>query len=576
MKEKLNIPDKTIPQLLKEQAEKYGKKTALIYFGKKISYAELYENAKKIAGRLQIATEPGDRVAIWMPNMPQTVYIFYGVLMAGCVAVPINFTSLVPALKSGKKMEDIAITKDVEFQIMDAKPKVLFMADFFYPLYRQIHGNINWPHCVNVTSPADHLPFPLNCLYPIKARKEGKSVKINANEPYVDYPVKEILKMNLPFENAYVEIKPDDVAQILYTGGTTGTPKGAMLTHRNIIANVTQARNILSYLVEEGKETILGVLPFFHSYGSTAVRDIGLLVLGAEIVLFPAFEPKKVIKAIEKHGITIFPGINKIYQLINDHPLSAKADMSSLKLCISGAGSIDKKICKRFKELSGTEIVEGYGLSETSPVVSLTLPQDLTYGEKAGRKGNLIGRVLPETKVEILGESGEILGPNEIGQIAVTGPQVMKGYYNKPEETAQILKNGRLLTGDIGYLDKVGYLWFTDREKDVIKRRGENIFASHVENALKNHPAVGDAVVVGMISEKEGGGEVPVALIVLSDKKYHTPGLPQELKDKIKNELGHLHVPAKIIFVESLEQFKNALGKVLRRLVKEYLKNEKF
>lgn len=574
MEEKLKIPDKTIPQLLKEQAEKYGDKTALIYFGKKISYAKLYENAKKIAGYLHIVTKPGDRVAIWMPNMPQTVYIYYGVLMAGCVAVPINFTSLVPALKSGKKMEDIAITKDVEFQIMDAQPKVLFMADFFYPLYRQLHHNINWPYCVSVTSPADHLPFPLNCLYPIKAKKEGKSVKIDKNDRGVDYSVKEVLRLNLPFENACVEIKPDDVAQILYTGGTTGTPKGAMLTHRNIISNVTQARNILGGLVEEGKETLLGVLPFFHSYGSTAVRDIGLLVLGAEIVLFPAFEPKKVIKAIEKHGITIFPGINKIYQLINDHPLSAKADMSSLKLCISGAGSIDKKICERFKELSGTAIVEGYGLSETSPVVSLTLPEDLAYGEKAGRKGNLIGRVLPETKVEIVGESGEILGPNEIGQIAVTGPQVMKGYYNRPEETAEVLRNGRLLTGDIGYLDENGYLWFTDREKDVIKRRGENIFASHIENALKSHPAISDAVVVGISSQSEG--EIPVALVVLSDKKYHTPGLPQELKDRMKNELSHLHVPARIIFVESLEQFKNALGKVLRRLVKEYLKNERF
>lgn len=554
---------KNIGSVFDSTARRMGSKTALIYMGRKISYESLRFCAERVGRFVEKNSRPNDRIALWMPNIPQFMMAYYGVLQARRIVVPINFISIANDLKVRKPAE-IKITEEIIAQFQDSKPSLVFIADLFCPIFRQI--KIDWPCTVISTSPGEFLPTLVAIAY---------SVKTWGSDTVCDSLSADTVRFSDILKNSESALpwptEPDSIAQFQYTGGTTGVPKGAMLTHRNLVSNVLQARECLGSLLQDSGEVMLGALPFFHIYGLTVCMNTTLLSLGGTLVLIPSFNAKTVIRAIEKHKVTIFPGVNRMYQaLVAQETLMRSADVSSLKLCISGAGPIDKSICEKFHELTGTAIVEGYGLSETSPIVSITLPQDAKR-QKTG-SGSLLGRLVPETLVRIIGEDGAVLPRGEIGEIVVSGPQVMRGYYNHQTATDDVLHDGWLKTGDVGYLDDENYLYFTDRNKDVIKVMGENIFASHIERELLQSPLVAETVVLGFSDVKRG--EVPVAVVVFkaSDPaSVKNSNLPLELSLwlKTRGTLSNLQMPAKIIAVDTLDPFKNPIGKILKRRLKE-------
>lgn len=552
---------KSIPELLGLSVLQMADKTALIYFGREISYDTLYRQSRKTAFFVKHNSRPDDRIGIFMPNIPQFVFSYYGALIAERIAVPINFISIAGALKK-KKINEIKITEEIVNQLHDAKPRVIFVSDSFYSIL--IQAKINWKCTVVIASAGDWLPWWMRLLYPIKAKKMGiESVNVADGVFYFEKVVSLALSLTHPL------INPNRVAQFQYTGGTTGISKNAMLTHRNLVSNCVQIRKHFGKLLKYKKEVVFGALPFCHIYGLTACLNMTFLSLASKLVLVPRFEPEEAIKLIKRNRVTIFPGVNRMYQAIIDcKGASNKENFSSLKLCISGAGAIDKKICDRFKELSsGLDIVEGYGLSETSPVVSATLPEDLL---RSGSKPGFIGRPVPYTDVKICDENGDELNSGLPGEIVVRGPQVMAGYYNKPGETEKVLKDGWLKTGDIGYIDSGGYLYITDRIKDMIKVLGENVYPSRLEEWFKKVSIVSEAVAVGLPDQKRG--EALAVLVVLnSDAKIGDSVNYFQSLLKTDFTLGPNYIPSDIRIVESLEQFKNPIGKIYKRKIREFL-----
>lgn len=552
---------KSIPDLLGLAAKEMVDHTALIYFGREISYRTLYNQSRRTAFFVKHNSRPDDRVGVFMPNIPQFVFSYYGALIAERIAVPINFISIAGDLKK-KKVNEIKITEEIVNQLHDSKPRVIFVSDLFYPIL--IQAGINWKCTVVIASAGDWLPWWMRLLYPIKARKMGiESVDV-ANDVF---SFDKVVSQALLLTNSPID--PNKIAQFQYTGGTTGISKNAMLTHRNLVANCIQIREHFGKILEYKKEVVLGALPLCHIYGMTTCLNMTLLSLASKLVLVPKFEPEEVVKIIRKHKVTIFPGVNRMYQAIIDCSGSDdKENFGSLKLCLSGAGAIDKKVCDRFKELSnGLDVVEGYGLSEASPVVSATLPNDLS---KSGSVPGLIGRPVPYTDVKICDENGNELSSGLSGEIIVRGPQVMAGYYNKPEETLKVLKNGWLKTGDIGHMDNNGYLYITDRIKDMIKVLGENVYPSRLEEWFKKVSIVSEVVVVGLPNPKRG--EALVAVVVLNpDVNVGDPVKHFGALFQTGFTLGPNYIPAGIKIVDSLEQFKNPIGKIYKRKIREFL-----
>lgn len=564
-----------IPTALKKSVLANGNKTALIYFGRKFSYQQVYQNSLQLANIFSdFLVRTHNRVAIWMVNVPQFVFAYYGCLIYGSIAVPINFMSIANELKK-KKVKDIKITDEIKAQILDARPKVIIMNDFFWPIFAQMKDEIDWRPIVILTSPADFLPFPLKYLYPLKARYEGKYVGkikgtyrllnlLSIQEQKFDYDSS--LFLGDPTEENDFEgfkVYPEQIAQLQYTGGTTGQPKGATLTHKNLVVNILQCREHLGDFLKDG-EVILGALPFFHIYGLTVCLNATLLSINGTLILVPSFHPKEVLHLIEKNKITVFPGVNRMYQALVECQEIEKYNLSSLKLCISGAGPIDPQICQKFDELTGCKIVEGFGLSETSPVVSVALPEE--------KSRNSIGRPLPETKIKIVDENGQEMPIGQEGEIVIYGPQVMKGYWQKPKETEEILKNGWLKTGDIGKMDKDGFLYFLDREKDMITVHGENVYPSKIERVILEHPDVNEVAVIGIPDPKSG--ETPVAVLIAlngKDKKE----LEQELIKTLQEKLPRIYLPSKFVFVESLDPWKTPIGKILKRKLKQWVIEQK-
>ena len=340
-----------------------------------------------------------------------------------------------------------------------------------------------------------------------------------------------------------------------YTGGTTGVPKGAMLTHRNLMANVHQ---VLAWApgLEPGREVMLGVLPFFHVYGMTVSMNFGI-ALGAKLVLLPRFDIKQVIQAIERHKVTLFPGVPTMYVAFNTFPGIEKRDIRSIKVCISGAAPLPVEVQERFEKLTGAKLVEGYGLSEAAPVTHC----NPIYGK---RKKGSIGLPLPSVDARVLDPEFRPLPPGEAGELAVKGPNVMKGYWNRPEESAAALREGWLLTGDIARMDEEGYFYIVDRKKDMIIAGGYNIYPREVEEVLYQHEAVLEAAVAGVPDPYRG--ETVKAFVVLKDE-YKGKVTEKELEAFARERLAPYKVPKLWEFRDELP--KTAVGKVLRRVLRE-------
>lgn len=535
----LTYEETSLQQLLKNTAEKYPNKIAIHFNGKELSYQELYDSALKFAGYLQkIGIQKGDRVAIMLPNTPQSVISFYGVMMAGGIVVQTN---------------PMYTERELAFQMKDSGAKAIVALDILFPRIKKIQGETELEHII-ITAIKDYLPFPKNLVYPFIQKKQyGFSVKVEHKGN--DHLFTEIMKhpalqepiMNINFE--------EDLAILQYTGGTTGFPKGVMLTHKNLIANTKMCQAWL-YKCRKGEEIVLGALPFFHVYGMTTVMILSILQ-ASKMVLIPKPDPEVFLKTIQSQRPTMFPGAPTMYIGMLNHPELSKYDLSSIDSCISGSAPLPVEVQEQFERLTGGKLVEGYGLTESSPVTHANLLWD---GERV--KGS-IGLPWPDTLAEIRSvETGEPLPVGEIGELVVKGPQVMKGYWNRPEETQEVLKDGWLHTGDMGYMDEEGYFYIVDRKKDMIIASGYNIYPREIEEVLYEHPAVKEVVVAGVPDPYRG--ETVKAYIVL---KEGTTVTEDELNKFARKNLAAYKVPRKYEFRDELP--KTTVGKILRRQLVE-------
>lgn len=538
---------RTVPDLLLDAAQRYPERAALHFLGKNTSYAELVKRARRFAKALQRSgVQPGDRVAIMLPNTPQYVVAFYGTLLAGGIVA--NTSPLYTAA-------------ELEHQLTDSGSETLVILDSMYPRYAEIAGRVPVKR-VFVTRIQDELPFPKNLLYPVKAMREGTLPSDAFKHDPKTVPMRFVLKMQQP-DPTPVPLAPDDVALLQYTGGTTGVPKGAMLTHRNLVANCEQARQWMPGL-QEGREITLAAIPFFHVYGMTVGMNLSVLI-GATLVLVPnARDIKMVLTEISKSRATIFPGVPTLYNAINHHPETAAHDLTTIRACISGSAPLMLETARRFREITqGANLVEGYGLTEASPI---THTNPITGEQKEGS----IGLPLPGVDALIMSEAGEPVPTGEVGELWVSGPMVMKGYWQKPEENGKVLREyqGRpwLLTGDMATMDEDGFFRIVDRKKELIIAGGYNIYPREVEEALTSHPSVLEAAAVGVPDDYRG--ESVHAVVVLK------PGMlasDKEIMAHCRTLLSPYKVPRSVEFREELP--KTAVGKTLRRQLAQEAKD---
>ncbi len=532
----LDYPEVNAFYLLERGLEVAGDRDALVFFGKKTSYRELHRATLSLAASLQeMGVEKGTRVALLLPNCPVYPMVYYALLKIGAIVV--QFNPMYTPYELNQLLEDsgarLGVTLDIlAFKFQEALDKGLLDK-------------------IIVAKMKDFLPFPLNLLFPIKVRKEPKLDKDKYGSRLVDFaPLIGTNKQPAP-----VEVDPkEDIAVFQYTGGTTGLSKAAMLTHYNLVSNAIQTR-AWSYKSKEGREVVMCVLPFFHVYGMTAGMNVGFY-LGSTLILVPRFDVKEVVKLIGKYKVTMFPGVPTIYVAINQYAAEHKVDLSSVEVCISGGAPLPVEVAQEFERITGGKVVEGYGLSEASPVTHA----NPVWGK---RKFGSIGIPFPDTDAKIVDpETDEELPLGEVGELAVRGPQVMKGYWNRPEETAKTLRNGWLHTGDMAKMDEEGYFFIVDRKKDMIISGGFNIYPREVEEVLYEHPKILEAAVIGVPHEYKG--EAVKAFIVLKKGEVLTK---EEVIAFCEERLAHYKVPKEVEFVDELP--KSMIGKVLRRELKE-------
>ncbi|MFD0589516.1 long-chain fatty acid--CoA ligase [Paenibacillus sp. GCM10027627] len=541
----LTYPDTSIAKFLVHAVNHYPDSDAVYFMGKSMTYRELHAQSIRLASELAArGVARGDRIAIMLPNCPQAVVSYYAVLFAGGVVVQTN---------------PLYVERELEHQLKDSGAVGIITLDLLYARVARVRGSApqdgplpELKH-VFITSIKDALPFPKNMLYPLKQRKEG----FRSNIPYGKQGVfayRKLLSGKAPSVELPELAGSDDIAALQYTGGTTGTPKGVMLTHGNLVANTLQIAS-WCYRAENGKEKFLAALPLFHVFGLTVLMNMSVYKAGT-LVLLPRFETEAVLKTIEDQKPSIFPGAPTMYVALLNHPGVVKTDLSSVNICISGSAALPLEVQEQFETMSGGRLIEGYGLTEAAPVTHA----NPIWGH---RKIGTIGVPLPDTEAAVMDpETGLHLPQGELGELVVKGPQVMKGYWNRPEETDRVLKDGWLRTGDLATMDEDGYFTIMDRIKDVIIASGFNIYPREVEEVLFEHPAVREAAVVGVRDEYRG--ETVKAYIVLKEGWQVSRS---QLDRWCRDRLAAYKVPHHYAFRETLP--KTMVGKVLRRKLAE-------
>ena len=534
----LVLPPKTLPRLLEEVAGEYPHNVAVQFMSGRLTFKELNEEVDSFAGMLAgLGLEPGSRVALHMPNCPQYVIAFYGTLRAGCIVTPCN---------------PLYVERELLHQLNDSGAEAIVTLSRFYPLVRAVKDRTKLKAVV-VTSIKDYLGGSLKLLYTLfKEKKEGDRVKLEPGDHWLLDLLKRYRNHPLP------EVKDDlqEPACYMYTGGTTGVPKGAVLTHGNILANALQAREWL-HKYDEGKEIVLGVLPFFHSYGMSIALNLALVTKGT-LITVPQFKIDEILKLIHKERPTLFPGVPTMYVAINNAPGVENYDLNSIKVCISGAAPLPVEVQKQFERITnGARLREGYGLTETSPVTHC----NPIFGEN--RPGS-IGLPFPgvDARIVDLEDPSREMPVGERGQLAVKGPQVMRGYLNRDEDNKNIFHDGYILTGDIAIMDEDGYFYIVDRQKDMVIAGGYNIFPREIEEVLYTHEKIREACVAGVPHEYRG--ETIKAYIVLKDDVTMTE---EEVIKFCSENLTKYKVPKIVEFREELP--KTMVGKILRRMLVE-------
>ena len=540
----VDIPAKPLPAIVDEAVAAFSGRPCLEFLGKKYSYKEFGALVARAAkGFQELGVTKGVRVGLFLPNSPYYVICYHAVIRAGGTVV--NFNPLYAE-------------REIARQINDSGARILVTMNLS-SLYRKVAGRLEDTCLEKIVAcrMTGALPFPENALFALMKRSEVSSIP--ADERHVKFD--KLVANDGSYEP--VEIDPkQDIAVLQYTGGTTGTPTGAKLTHANLYANVVQTR-MWATGVTPGEEKVLAVLPLFHVFGMTGVMNVGLMI-GAEIMLLPRFKVSEVLKVIDKQRPTIFMGVPTMYSAINGQKDLDKYDLSSLNYCLSGGAALPMSIKTTFETLTGCVLVEGYGLTEAGPVCTIN-PFTGVY------RPDSIGLPIPGTTVKIasLKHPDKLVPLGEHGEICVAGPQVMAGYRNSPEANEAAFVGGHLHTGDVGYMDADGYVFLIDRIKDLIITGGFNVYPRMVEEAIYLHPAVEEVVVCGVPDEHRG--EIIKAYVKLRDgAELKASGLREFLKDK----LASFEIPRRVDFRDEIP--KTLIGKPSRRaLIEEELSKAK-
>jgi long-chain acyl-CoA synthetase len=524
--ETLRYPRIPLYELLELACVQYDKNVATVFFDQKMTFRELRDHARRLAAALRgLGVEKGDRVALMLPNCPQMVISYYGVLMAGGVVVNIS---------------PLHVEREVEFELTDSGSKVMIYLDMFHSRVEAVREVSGLEESI-VTSITDFMEAPA-----APAAEKGPNT----------HHFLELLEGCQP-ESPCVEIEPRvDLAALQYTGGTTGTPKGVMLTHRNLVANAFQISSWAKEFIRRGEDVYLCVIPFFHSYGQSVAMNNGILN-ASTLVLIPQFEINMLLEAIKKYEPNFFPGVPTLYVAILDHPEALDYGIDRIKLCNSGSAPLPVEVQRRFRSISGGLFCEGYGLSEASPV---THSNPIVGMKKVGSIG--IPFIDTEAKIVDADDGENELGFNEPGELIIRGPQVMKGYWDKPEETASTLRDGWLYTGDICTVDEDGYFYVVDRKKDMIIAGGFNIYPREIDEVLYEHPKVSEAVAVGIPHDYRG--ETVKAYVVLRQGETASE---EEIIAFCRERLAPYKAPKAVEFRDELP--KSMVGKVLRSALRE-------
>lgn len=530
----------TVPQFLERAAREYGDATAIIYFNRRLTYRELQEHVARFATALtRLGVVRDSRVAIQLPNIPQTVIAYYATLALGAHVVMTN---------------PLYTPRELEHQWRDAGCRVAVVTDFlFASRIGPARAQLPIEHYVIASIP-DYIRLPLRFVARWKlSRADPPRVSNVAPEAGVHSFVKLIRTKPQP---SLTPPRVDDLAVLQYTGGTTGVSKGAMLTHGNLSANLQQCRAWFTGLTA-GKEVFLTALPLFHSFGMTAAMNFPMSVAGAMVLIPDPRDIKATVRAIARHGVTLLPAVPPIFNAILNYPKLGAGDLRSVRRCFCGSASLPEDILQRFEAITGARIVEGFGLSEASPVTHMNPVNGL-------RKSGSIGIPIPNTDAKIVSMDDGVTetGPGEIGELAIRGPQIMRGYWKMPEETAHALRDGWLYTGDLAVIDADGFFRIVGRKKEMIVVSGYKVFPDEVDGVLMAHPAVLEAATIGLPDAKRG--ERVKSFVVL---KPGAQASVQELLAYCRENLAAYKVPRTVEFRAELP--KSGALKTLRRVLVE-------
>jgi long-chain acyl-CoA synthetase len=535
--QRVEVPDRLLTEVVEESVRRWGDRTALVYYGAKWTYRRFWQESERFAAALaREGVGPGDRVALYLPNCPAYPIAFFATLRLGAIVVQVS---------------PLYLGQDLVRLLRDSSPKAVVTLEILYPNLAKVRGEYA-PPVAFVARLREFYPWYTRPFVNLVLRRQKLSTEFPTGASVRSWSASVSTPGSVPLAKSD---PTTTVAVLQYTGGTTGKPKAAMLSHRNLVANVVQA-NAWNTTRVPGGDVIVAAIPFFHIYGLTVALLLGLAE-GSTIVMQTRPEIRELLKLIDRYRPTQFPAVPALYAAFNQQPDVAKYRIHSIKYCLSGSAPLPLEVARRFEELTGGNLIEGYGLSEASPA---THANPLGGGRRVGS----IGLPLPNTDQRVLDlETGtKVLGAGEVGELCVRGPQVMLGYYHQPEETAMVLSEGWLRTGDVARIDADGFAYVVDRKKDMINVAGMKVYPREVEEVLFQHPAVADVAVIGIPDATHG--EVVKAFVV---KKAGTTVTVDELIAFVRERIAHYKAPRSVEFRETLP--RSGVQKVLRRVLRE-------
>ncbi len=535
----------SVAELFEESLEKFSDLPAFSNMGKTLTYADMDRLTRDLAAYLQSlpGMEKGDRVAIMMPNILQDPIAIFAVLRSGFTVVNTN---------------PLYTPRELRHQLKDSGAKVILVVENFCHTLEQVIEDTDVQHVIT-TQLGDLLGFPKSLIVNSVVKHVKKMVPPFSLPGAVPFRKALSLGASLPF--AKPELTHDDLAFLQYTGGTTGLAKGAMLTNRNMVANMLQASEWIKTRMEERKEVIITALPLYHIFSLTANCLVFMKEGALNYLITNPRDMKGFVKELGKVKFTAITGVNTLFNGLLNTPGFADLDFSHLKLTLGGGMAVQQAVAERWRRVTGAPLIEAYGLTETSPAACIN-PMDLEDWNGS------IGLPVPSTEVSIRSEDGEFLPIGEVGELCIRGPQVMKGYWNLPEETAYVLdEKGWLKTGDVARMDENGYVYIVDRKKDMILVSGFNVFPNEVESVIVEVPGVLEVGVIG-VPDPEGSGEIVKAVVVRNDNSL----TEEEIIAHCRKELTGYKVPKIIEFRDELP--KTNVGKILRRELREQARSE--